>query len=117
MLICTFMSTGNMIEVKQLCRGSLGLMLGTGHGISSKWLTVWTYVLQPRGGAEGDTGASSQGDQGWRGTTGRCRCDQFIFATEQNWPVILSPALLNVFRAHRLLPHTGLLIIMLGASI
>lgn len=106
-----------MIEVKQLCRESLGLMLGTGHSTRRKWLTGWTYVLQPREGAEGDTGASSQGDQGWRGTTERCRCHQFIFATEQNWPVILSPALLNVFRAHRLLHHTGLLVIMLGANI
>lgn len=107
-----------MTEVKQLHVGNnaLGLMMGTGHSASRRWLTVWTYVFQPREGAEGDTEAVSQGDQGWRGTIERCRCDQFIFATEQNWPVILS-CLLNVFSAYCLLRHTGLLIIMLGASI
>ena len=107
-----------MTEVKQLHVGNnaLGLMMGTGHSASRRWLTVWTYVFQPREGAEGDTEAASQGDQGWRGTIDRCRCEQFIFATEQNWPVILS-CLLNVFSAYCLLRHTGLLIIMLGASI
>lgn len=91
MLICTFLSTGNMIEAKQLHVGAcLGLMMGQGHGASREWLTVWTYVLQPRGGAENCFGLLHHRDQDGRGTTDRCRCDQFIFATEQNWPVILS---------------------------
>lgn len=107
-----------MIEAKQLHVGNnaLGLMMGAGHGASRKWLTVWTYVLQPREGAEGDTEAASQGDQDGGGPQIDVDATS-LFLPQNRIGQLSSPALLNVFSAHCLLRHTGLSIIMLGASI